>query len=98
MTGPDLSALPGGEIVSRGLTDLADGRDTADAAAVAMASTRLRDAGVAVPDLPDRSEPAAHHLYALLAREHGDGAHSRYNAIVSRIVSFARAADRAASG
>ena len=98
MTGQDLSALPGGEIVSRGLTDLAEGRDTADAAAVAMASTRLREAGVRVPDVPERSEPAAHHLYALLAREHGDGAHSHYNAIVRRIVSFARAADHAGSG
>jgi hypothetical protein len=60
-----------------------------------MAATRLRDAGVPVPELPERSEPAAHRLYALLAREHGDAAHSHYNAIVRRIVSFARAAEHA---
>lgn len=87
--------LPGGEIVAAGLSDLIAGRDTADAAAVAMAATRLREAGVPVPDLAERAEPAAHHLYDLLAREHGDAAHSRYNATIRRLVSFARAAEHA---
>lgn len=89
--------LPGGEIVAAGLRDLAAGRDTADAAAVAMASSRLREAGIPVPDLPDSPVPAAHHLYELLAAEHGNAAHSRYNATVRRLVSFARAAEHARS-
>lgn len=89
--------LPGGEIVVAGLSDLIAGLDTADAAAVAMASSRLREAGVPVPDLPEPSVPAAHHLYELLAAEHGNAAHSRYNATVRRLVSFARAAEHAGS-
>jgi len=32
-------------------------------------------------------------LYVLLQAEEGDGAHSRYNALVRRLVSFERAAE-----
>jgi hypothetical protein len=35
-------------------------------------------------------------LYALLARTEGDGAHSRFNALIRRLVSFERAAESAA--
>ena len=31
-----------------------------------------------------------HRLYELLAREHGDAAHSRYNALLRQLVSFTR--------
>jgi hypothetical protein len=37
-------------------------------------------------DLPE------HRLYQLLAAAHGDAAHSRYNALLRRLVSFERAA------
>lgn len=93
MTGPALAgALPGAEIVLKGIEDIARGADTAEAAAVAMAATRLREVGIDVPEGGDDSEPAAHHLYALLAGQYGDEAHSRFNAISRRIDSFARAA------
>ena len=36
---------------------------------------------------------AEHRLYALLAAEDSDLAHSRYNALVRRLVSFERAAE-----
>jgi hypothetical protein len=36
---------------------------------------------------------AEHRLYALLAAEDSDSAHSRYNALVRRLVSFERAAE-----
>jgi hypothetical protein len=39
----------------------------------------------------------SHRLYALLSQS-GGGAHGRYNALVGRIVSFARAAEHAAAG
>lgn len=94
----DLRSLPGGEIVIPGLSDLAAGRDTANAAAVAMAATRLRSAGIEVPDAPAANAPAAHHLYELLAADHGSDAHSRYNAVVRRMVSFARAVEHAGPG
>ena len=44
--------------------------------------------GLAVADpLPDPEV----RLYRLLAKEHGDAAHSRYNALVRRLVSYQRA-------
>lgn len=91
------AGLPGAEIVRAGLADLEAGRDTANAAAVSMAASRLRDAGIAVPDAP-REPPAAHRLYEHLRRADAPGAHSRYNGILRRVLSFARAAEHARGG
>ena len=88
------SDLPGAELVAAGLDDLRAGDQTASAAAVAMAAHRLGAAGIEVPQAP-WGEPPAHRLYALLAAEDGRNAHSRYNAIVRRMVSFARALEHA---
>ena len=56
---------------------------------VSIGAPRLSGLGLAITaPLPD----AEHRLYALLAREHADAAHSRYNALVRRLVSFERAA------
>jgi hypothetical protein len=90
-------ALPGAEIVNTGIADLEAGRDTPQADAVLMAATRLRAAGAKVPPAVTR-EPAAHRLYARLARDDPRNAHSRYNAIVRRVISFARASERARGG
>lgn len=86
--------LPGAEVVNAGLADLLAGRETANAAAVSMASRRLRAVGVEVPPATS-TEPAAHRLYEHLRRADPRGAHSRYNAIVRRVASFARAAEHA---
>ncbi len=93
---PDVSPeFPGHDLVSAGLADLAAGIETESALLVAMAAPRLRALGFDVPlgggDLP------SHRLYELLARSEGE-AHSRYNALVGRIVSFARAAEHATTG
>lgn len=88
-----LKRLPGHEIVGPGLADLAAGVESEAALVVALAADRLRAAGVAVPAVPP-GRPA-HRLYLRLAEEHGNGAHSRYQALVSRVVSFARAAEHA---
>jgi hypothetical protein len=84
-------SLPGHELVVEGLADLAAGRQSAAGLLVAMASPRLRELGIEVP-LFDGPQPS-HRLFELLALE-GPGAHSRYNALVRRIVSFARAAEQ----
>ena len=84
------STLPGHDLVSQGLADLGAGRETAAGLLVTMASDRLRALGFNVP-VHGSAEPS-HRLYELLERE-GPGAHSRYNALVRRIVSFARAAE-----
>lgn len=86
--------LPGHELVLAGLADLADGRETECAMLVAMASTRLRALGIDVP--PSIATRPSHRLYELIS-ERGAGAHSRYNALVARMVSFARAAEHASS-
>lgn len=92
---PDAFAnLPGQELVSAGLRDLAAGRESESALLVAMAAPRLRALGFEVP--PGGGEQPSHRLYELLSRG-GGGAHSRYNALVGRMVSFARAAEHATS-
>jgi hypothetical protein len=90
---------PGHELVSAGLTDLAAGRESESALLVAMAAPRLRALGYDVPSGHGGVRPG-HRLYELLAddgRDEGRDAHSRYNALVGRIVSFARAAEHASS-
>jgi hypothetical protein len=88
------TSLPGHELVSAGLTDLAAGRESESSLLVTMAAPRLRRLGFDVPE--GGGERPSHRLYELLS-EADQGAHSRYNALIARVVSFARAAERAAS-
>jgi hypothetical protein len=81
-------AFPGGELVAPGLEDLQRGVETASALLVSIGASRLQEAGVLVPN---RIANANEKLYALLEREHGDAAHSQYNALIRRLVSFERA-------
>jgi hypothetical protein len=87
-----MSELPGNDLVMRGLADLRSGRETECALLVAMAAPRLRALGIDVP--PSPWPDPSHRLYDLLG-ETVEDAHSRYNALVGRIVSFARAAEHA---
>lgn len=89
-----LERLPGAELVAAGIADLLAERETALAALVSMAAPRLRGAGMDVPPATPGESPS-HRLYELLARTDPATAHRRYNALVGRIVSFARAAERA---
>jgi hypothetical protein len=86
--------LPGHELVSEGLADLAAGRETEAGLLVAMAAPRLRALGLEVPSV--EGEMPSHRLYELLC-EADENPHSRYNALVARMVSFARAAERAST-
>lgn len=92
----ELDRLPGAEIVLPGIEDLAAGRDTLNALAVRAAASKLGVQELAKED--EAEEPAAHRLYLRLSSELGDGAHSRYNAILARVASFARAAGHARAG
>lgn len=89
-----LDGLPGAELVRAGVDDLLADRETTLAALVTMAAPRLRLVAVDVPPARGDSNPS-HRLYELLARTDPATAHARYNALVGRIVSFARAAERA---
>jgi hypothetical protein len=84
-------ALPGADLIEKGLEDLKRGNPSAEAWLVSIGAPRLRDwIGIDVPNpLPD---PEAG-LYEWLAREDADSAHGRYNALIRRLVSFERAAE-----
>ena len=88
-------SLPGHELVSRGLADLSAGRESEASLVVAMAAPRLRSLGFDVMSVDGMD--ASHRLYEVLAERDG-GAHSRYNALVGRVVSFVRAAEHASAG
>jgi len=84
-SGVEFSQLPGGDLVAKGLEDLARSNETAEALLVSIAAPRLRELGVLVgAPLLDPE----HRLYERLAREDPDSAHSRYNALLRRLVSF----------
>lgn len=80
--------LPGAELVENGLADLAAGRETVASLLVSIGAPRLRQLGIEVSN----PIPAAEHrLYRLLSDSTEDDAHSRYNALIRRLVSFERA-------
>jgi len=91
----DLAAFPGGDLIERGLDDLERGRLTTSALLVLVGATRIRRLGLEIPDL--RVEWPEGRLYLALEREQTEAAHSRYNALIRRLVSFERAGEQAQS-
>jgi hypothetical protein len=85
----NLETLPGADLVKRGAEDLDNGYQSAEALLVSIGSPRLRSMGI---ELSSPISSPEHKLYLLLAREKGDAAHSAYNALIRRLVSFERAA------
>ena len=86
---PVPEGYPAADLIEAGLRDLARGIESVPALVVAIGAPRLRRLGLAVPsgDLPNHE----HRLYAALAADDQDAAHSRYNALIGRLVSFERA-------
>jgi hypothetical protein len=87
----DLAGYPGAELVREGLEDLSRGVESVPALLVSIGAPRLRRIGFAVPE--GAFADPEHRLYELLARADPDSAHSRYNALLARLVSFERAAE-----
>ncbi len=81
----EFAHLPGGDLVAKGLADLARSSETVEALLVSIATARLRERGVVVRS--PLADPE-HRLYDRLAREDPDSAHSRYNALLRRLTSF----------
>jgi hypothetical protein len=90
----DFRALPGGELICQGLEDVAAGRESEAALLVFIGAPRLRRLGLEVPDAT--ATVPEHQLYRLLTRRDPDSAHSRYNALIRRLVSFEQALECAA--
>jgi hypothetical protein len=88
---PDLHALPGGDLVMRGIDDLGAGMcDTIEALLVEIARPRLQSAGLAIPGLPREGAELA--LYRRLSSEHGmEDPYATYNGLLRRLVSCAAA-------
>lgn len=83
-----MKGLPGGDVIGKGLADLARNEETIESLLVSIGSPRLRSLGVFLGPTFDNPE---HRLYALLGHEHGDNAHGQYNALVRLLVSYERA-------
>jgi hypothetical protein len=87
--GKGIAALPGGDLIERGLADRRSGLVSIEALLVSIGAPRLAQLGFEVPSpipAPERQ------LYDRLHAEDADSAHSRYNALVRLLVSFERAA------
>jgi hypothetical protein len=93
MTEPDHEALPGAEIVQQGLADLARNEMSDFSLLVLIAAPRLKRLGIHIPD-HSFPRPYEHRLYERLDKRLGAGAHSHYNSLIRRIVSYARALER----
>jgi hypothetical protein len=89
LTTMDFSTLPGGELIEAGIRDLEDRMASIPALLVSIGAPRLTRLGLTLPPTFDRPE---HRLYEALRCENADAAHSRYNALIRRLVSFERAA------
>jgi len=85
--------LPGQELVDRGMADLAENRLSDFSLLVLIAGPRLRRLGIQIPAAAV-PQPFEHQLYARLDERLGAGAHSYYNSLIRRIVSYARALER----
>ena len=81
-------SLPGGDLVERGLEDVSAGIESIASLLVSVGAPRLSRAGILVEGAFPLPE---HRLYAWLENEDAPRAHSRYNALIRRLVSFERA-------
>lgn len=82
--------LPGSDLISAGIEDLSRGVHSIPALLVSIGAPRLKRLGLHVPEPIPQPE---RRLYDLLQQADPDAAHSRYNALVRRLVSFERAAE-----
>ena len=86
--------VPGDELVRTGLADLKRGELTVEALLVAVGAPRLRTLGIDVPEHPDSPGHPELALYQAIGQTHPDDAHSRYNALIRRLVSYEHELER----
>ncbi len=85
-----MTGLPGADLIEAGLSDLERGVESVEAALVSIGAPRLERLGITVRAPLESPEKR---LYELLRTRDPDAAHSRYNALIARLVSFERAAE-----
>ena len=86
--------LPGADLVAAGIAALQRRDFNVEALLVAVGAPRLRRAGLVLPVAAGEPEAPELALYDALLSGKGD-AHSRYNALIRRLVSFERALETA---
>jgi hypothetical protein len=86
---------PGEDLIEQGIRDLAQGLETIPALLVSIGAPRLRRLRLPIPS--NVLSSPEHRLYEKLRTSHADAAHSQYNALIRRLVSYERAAERASS-
>ena len=92
------SEVPGQDLIEAGLAAIERGEWTAEALLIAIGAPRLRFIGLRLPDLssaPDHPELA---LYHALGRIYPNDTHSRYNALIRRLVSYEQEMERRTFG
>ena len=94
MPNPELDlSLPGADLVQQGLADLDQGRVSEHSLLLMAAAPSLRNVGLEIPERPS-PRPYHHLLYEHIEERLGDGAHSYYNSLIRRIVSFTHAPEK----
>lgn len=85
-----MGTLPGEDLIRQGVEDLERSVESVEALLVSIGAHRLAEVGIRIPAAIPSPELR---LYERLREEDPDGAHSRYNALVRRLVSYERAAE-----
>ncbi len=84
---------PGEELIQQGIQDLKKELETVPSLLVSIGAPKLRSIGLEIP--VNVFESPEHRLYRLLQLSGSNSAHSRYNALIRRLVSYERSAQRA---
>ncbi len=85
------TGLPGADLVASGIAALRRGEVTVEALLVTVGEPRLRTAGLVISPPPPLEHSPEISLYLLIGKDYPEDAHSRYNALIRRLVSFERA-------
>lgn len=82
--------LPGEELVGQGISDLLAGEQTVCSLLLLTARLKLKSVGIVLPEVAFADPEIT--LFNLLSKKYGNGAHSKYNALRRRLLSFISAA------
>ena len=86
--------LPGANLVSSGIEALQRGETSVEALLVMVGASRMRAAGLQLPECPSLQHSPEIALYNAIGAEHPADTHARYNALIRRLVSFEHALER----
>jgi hypothetical protein len=87
-------SFPGAEIITKGLSDLNSGTESEEWFLLQIGVHRLNNLGFSIPALNRNGQYPEDQLYNLLSCKHGNEAHSKYNSLIRRLISFERTAER----